>query len=84
MVLGKPKGKTNIAYQYWAGHKKLYTKPAAKGAKWMDQHAKGHPGNCNLFVWGYSTGHHANGKTLVCLNSVDVGGGDLRAQQNVT
>jgi phage gp46-like protein len=51
MVLLKPK-KTNIAYQWWSDHKRLYTKPTNRGATWTNEHTNNHPEAGHLFVWG--------------------------------
>jgi len=74
MVLNKPK-QSNIAYQWWADHKKLYTKPANRGATWTDQHTDTYPTAGHLFVWGQSLDLEVGGRTLIRLENVDTGGG---------
>jgi hypothetical protein len=51
MFLLKPK-KTNIAYQWWKEHKRLYTKPVNRGAFWTDENTNNNPECGHLFVWG--------------------------------
>ena len=51
MLFKKPK-KSNIAYQWWKDHSKMYTKPTNRDAFWTNEHANNMPGNCHLFVWG--------------------------------
>jgi len=74
MVLNKPK-KSKIAYQWWADHKRLFTKPTGRGATWTDEHTNKNPTAGHLFVWGQSLDFEVDGKTLIKLENVDTGGG---------
>jgi len=74
LVMKKPK-KSNIAYQFWKGHKKLYTKPTGKGAYWTNEHTNNNPEEGHLFVFGKSLNVELNGKTLIRMDNVDTGGG---------
>ena len=70
---GKP-----MAYQYYVPAGKLYNKPIGHsgGSQWRS-------GSMNLIMWGRSTGHTSNGKTLIEMDGVDVGGGDGKIQNGV-
>lgn len=72
----KPKS-CATAYQFWEDHKRMYTKPAGvhSGGTWTNRYANEYPGNCNLFVWGYDTGHKKGDRMLIHLRGVDACGG---------
>lgn len=82
----KPKV-SNVAYQYWVGHKKLFTKPTGKGATWTNEHTNNNPNDGNLFLYGKNTGVKHNGRTLFWVDGVDAanaGAADGRIDYNVT
>ena len=68
---------SKIAYQYWVGHKALFTKPAGhEGSYWTNEHTgDGSNGQGHLFLWGIDTGHTQNGRTLIYMRGVDAAGG---------
>jgi hypothetical protein len=70
----KPK-KSNIAYQFWKDHKRLYTKPAGRNATWTNEHTNNCPEAGHLFVCGRSLNYELNGRTLIRMDNVDTGGG---------
>ena len=82
----KPKV-SNVAYQYWVSHKKLFTKPTGKGATWTNEHTNNNPNDGNLFLYGKNTGVKHNGRTLFWVDGVDAanaGAADGRIDYNVT
>lgn len=79
----KPK-KSNVAYQYWVDHRRLFTKPTGHGAIWTNEHALRHSGQCHLFVCGTNMNHELNGRTLVKLDNVETTGGDGPADNDIS
>ena len=73
-VMKKPK-KSNVAYQFWKDHGRLYTKPAGRGATWTNEHTNAHPHAGHLFVCGKKTNIEIDGRTLIRMDNVDTGGG---------
>ena len=71
-------GDSTTAFQYYAPHNKLYTKPVGRNAKWTGRHQP-----YNLYVWGKDTGHRAGAKMLIMLNGVDCCFGDGEVKTNV-
>lgn len=85
IVQSKPKN-SQIAYQWWIGHQRVFTKPAGRGATWTDQHTgngKGPSPQGNLFVWGTSMGIKVNGRTLFCMKDVSISGGDAKSDHQI-
>ena len=76
----KPKGSSNIAYQYWGNI--LHTKPVDNGSIWTDCGGDLN-GNGRLFVWANNTGIHCNGRTLVWMKDVGVGGTDDKIDMEI-
>ena len=75
IALAKPKA-SNVAYQYWKGHGRIYTKPCGRGAHWTNLHTgDGSNGQGHLFVWAYDTGHRSGNRILIHMKGVDAAGG---------
>lgn len=78
IMANKPMDK--MAYQYYAPAGRLYNKPAKRG----DGTSAWQRGSMNLFMWGRSTGHTKDGKTLIACHGVDMCGGDGKISHNTT
>ena len=74
----KPNKDSKVAYQYYAPHNRMYTKPIGRGATWSGMHKP-----YNMFIQGKSTGHRSNGKLLIYMEGVDCCGGDGKIEHGV-
>ena len=74
----KPKA-SNVAYQYWKGFGRLFTKPCDRGACWTNEHTgNGSNGQGHLFVWAFDTGHRSGNRILINMKGVDIERGSGR------
>ena len=76
IINDQPKG-TDRAFYYSGGN--LWHKTVNKGGEWRYKPKTGN----SLFVYGESTGHQHEGRTLIRMNGVRIDGGDGKIDENL-